>query len=118
VLEGVTQARAAAAGAHGPNEQIGAENVLTQALGRLFAVAEAYPQLKADANFRQLQEELTSTENKIGFARTNYNRSTASYNEGLLVFPSNIIAGMFGFQAMRLYEVDAAAERIAPTVQF
>lgn len=118
VLEGVTQARAAAAGAHGPNEQIGAENVLTQALGRLFAVAEAYPQLKADANFRQLQEELTSTENKIGFARTNYNRSTASYNEGLLVFPSNVIAGMFGFQAMRLYEVDTAAERTAPTVQF
>ena len=94
VLEGVTQARAAAAGAHGPNEQIGAENVLTQALGRLFAVAEAYPQLKADANFRQLQEELTSTENKIGFARTNYNRSTTSYNEGLLVFPSNLVAGM------------------------
>lgn len=118
VLEGVTQARAAAAGARGPNEQIGAENVLTQALGRLFAVAEAYPQLKADANFRQLQEELTSTENKIGFARTNYNRSTASYNEGLLVFPSNIIAGMFGFQAMRLYEVDTAAERNVPAVQF
>ncbi len=118
VLEGVTQARAAAAGAHGPNEQIGAENVLTQALGRLFAVAEAYPQLKADANFRQLQEELTSTENKIGFARTNYNRSTASYNEGLLVFPSNVIAGMFGFQAMRLYEVESAAERNVPAVQF
>jgi LemA protein len=118
VFERVTQARAAAAGARGPNEQIGAENVLTQALGRLFAVAEAYPQLKADANFRQLQEELTSTENKIGFARTNYNRSTAAYNEGLLVFPSNMVAGMFGFQALRLYEVDDAAERKVPTVQF
>jgi LemA protein len=118
VFERVTQARAAAAGARGPNEQIGAENVLTQALGRLFAVAEAYPQLKADANFRQLQEELTSTENKIGFARTNYNRSTAAYNEGLLVFPSNVVAGMFGFQALRLYEVDDAAERKVPTVQF
>jgi LemA protein len=118
VLEGVTQARAAAAGARGPNEQIGAENVLTQALGRLFAVAEAYPQLKADANFRQLQEELTSTENKVGFARTNYNRATASYNEGLLVFPSNVIAGMFGFQSMRLYEVEDAAQRQVPQVQF
>jgi len=118
VLEGVTQARAAAAGARGPDQQIGAENTLTQALGRLFAVAEAYPQLKADANFRQLQEELTSTENKIGFARTNYNRSTAQYNEGLVTFPSNVVAGMFGFQPMRLFEVENAAERAVPQVQF
>ncbi len=117
-FERVTKARAAAMGATNIDQQIAAEGQLTAALGRLFAVAEAYPELKANTNFLQLQEELTSTENKIGFARTNYNRNVAQFNESTLVFPANIVAGMFGFQQMKLYELDSADERKAPTVQF
>jgi LemA protein len=120
-LEAVTAARNAAAGAHGIAEQVGAENMLTQALGRLFAVSEAYPDLKANSNFLQLQEELTSTENKIGFSRQHYNRSVNGYNEATKVFPSNLIAGMFGFRELEFFELDpaeAAAARQAPKVEF
>lgn len=120
-LEAVTAARNQAMGAAGVGEQIGAENMLTQALGRLMAVSEAYPDLKANTNFLQLQEELTSTENKIGFARQHYNRSVNGYNEATKVFPSNIVAGMFGFSELEFFELDpaeAAAAKQAPKVEF
>ena len=120
-FEGVTQARAAAMGAEGVAAQAGAENMLTQALGKLFAVSEAYPDLKANQNFLSLQEELTSTENKIGFARQHYNRSVNGYNEATKVFPSNIVAGMFGFSELEFFELDpaeAAAAKQAPKVEF
>ncbi|MDZ4754374.1 MAG: LemA family protein [Phycisphaerae bacterium] len=118
VFENVATARSAAMGAQSIDQQIAAEGQLSAALGRLFAVAEAYPELKANQNFLALQEELTSTENKIGFARTNYNRNVAQFNEATLVFPANILAGMFGFQQMKLYELDSVDERKVPTVQF
>jgi LemA protein len=120
-LEAVTAARNQAVGAHGIAEQVGAENMLTQALGRLMAVSEAYPDLKANTNFLQLQEELTSTENKIGFSRQHYNRSVNTYNEATKVFPSNLIAGTFGFSELEFFELDAAeaaAVRQAPKVEF
>ena len=120
-LEAVTAARNQAVGAHGIAEQVGAENMLTQALGRLMAVSEAYPDLKANTNFLLLQEELTSTENKIGFSRQHYNRSVNTYNEATKVFPSNLIAGTFGFSELEFFELDAAeaaAVRQAPKVEF
>lgn len=117
-LEAVIQARNQAVSAKGVEAQAGAENVLTQALGRLFALAEAYPDLKANQNFAQLQEELTSTENKIGFARQHYNSSAAQLNEALAVFPKNIIGGMFGFKPRAYFEVDDPSHRNAPVVQF
>lgn len=120
-FEAVTNARSAAVGADGVAAQAGAENMLTQALGKMFAVAEAYPDLKANQNFIQLQEELTSTENKIGFARQHYNRSVNQFNEKTKTFPSNIIAGMFGFNDMNFFELDeaeAAAVKAAPKVEF
>ncbi|MFO0827413.1 MAG: LemA family protein [Phycisphaerales bacterium] len=118
VFENVSAARSAAMGAGSIDQKIAAEGQLSQALGRLFAVAEAYPELKANQNFMQLQEEITSTENKIGFARTNYNRNVAQFNEATLVFPANVVAGLFGFAQMKLYELDTPAERTPPTVQF
>ena len=120
-FDAVTQARAAAAGANGIAEQAGAENMLTQSLGKLFAVAEAYPDLKANTNFMQLQEELTSTENKIGFSRQHFNTQVRTFNEAIKVFPSNLVAGVFNFSTMDFFELDeaeAAAARVAPKVQF
>lgn len=120
-FDAVTQARAAAAGANGIAEQAGAENMLTQTLGKLFAVAEAYPDLKANTNFMQLQEELTSTENKIGFSRQHFNTQVRTFNEAIKVFPSNLVAGVFNFSTMDFFELDeaeAAAARVAPKVQF
>ena len=120
-FDAVTQARAAAVGANGIAEQAGAENMLTQALGKMFAVAEAYPDLKANTNFLNLQEELTSTENKIGFARQHFNRSVNQFNEAIKTFPSNIIAGSFGFKEMDFFELDeaeAAQVKQAPKVEF
>lgn len=120
-FEEVTKARAAAVNAQGVADQAGAENMLTQALGRLFAVAEAYPDLKANTNFMQLQEELTSTENKIGFSRQHFNKTVNQFNEAIKIFPSNIVAGMFDFKTMDFFELDeaeAAAVREVPKVQF
>ena len=119
-LENVTKARTMAAGVSGtgPSQQIPAENVLTQALGKLFAVAEAYPNLKANENFMALQEELTSTENKISFARQFYNDTVMRFNNKIQMFPSNIFAGMFNFQASTFFETEDAAEREAPQVKF
>ena len=117
-LENVVQARDSAAAASGVAQSGQVEGMLSSALGRLMAVAEAYPDLKANQNFLQLQEELTSTENKIGFARTNYNRMTANYNERLQAIPSNIIAGMFNFQKRDLFEIEDPAARNVPEVKF
>jgi LemA protein len=117
-LEAVIAARNQAASAKTVAEHSQTEGMLTQALGRLFALAEAYPQLKADTNFRQLQEELVSTENKVGFSRQNYNRNVSQYNEALVVFPSNIVAGMFNFARMDFFEVTDEVQREAPKVAF
>ena len=117
-LENVIQARNQAASADGPAASGQAEGMLSAALGKLFALSEAYPDLKANQNFLQLQEELTSTENKIGFARTHYNRTTANYNERLQTVPTNIVAGMFSFQKRDLFELEDAGERQVPQVQF
>jgi LemA protein len=96
----------------------GAENALTGALGRLFAVAEAYPDLKANQNMMQLSEELTATENKVAFARQAYNDSVMSYNNSREVFPNSIIANMFAFQPAQLLEIEAPEKRAAPQVKF
>jgi LemA protein len=96
----------------------GAENMLTQTLGRLFAVAEAYPDLKANQNMMQLSEELTSTENRVAFARQAYNDAVMSYNNRREVFPSSIFAGMFGFEPAALFEIEDPQQRQAPQVKF
>jgi len=116
-LTAVTNARAAAidAGSQGPEAQAQAENMLTDTLKSLFAVAEAYPDLKANQNVMQLQEELTSTENKIAFARQFYNDSVLTFNNKVQTFPSNLIAGMFNFTTRQFFEAPEA-ERAVPTV--
>ena len=91
---------------------------MTGALGRLFAVAEAYPDLKANQNMLALQEELSSTENKIAFARQAYNDAVMGYNTQREVFPTTVIASMFNFQEANLFEVEQPAEREAPKVSF
>lgn len=108
-FESVTQARNMAINAQTVKEQGEAENMLTGALKSLFAVAEAYPDLKANQNFLSLQEELTNTEGKISYARQFYNDSAMSFNTAIQSFPSNIIAGMFGFTARDYFEIEAAA---------
>ena len=106
VLESVTQARAAAINAEGPADQAKAENMITGALKSLFAVAEAYPDLKANENFAQLQEELSSTEGRIAYARQFYNDAVQSYNTKIQTVPSNLIAGPFGFKEREYFEAD------------
>ncbi len=120
-LERVIQARGAAMNAQGVAAHAQAENQLTGALKSLFALSEAYPDLKATQNFRDLQEELTATENRIGFSRQHYNDVVGQYNTKLQTFPSNMIAGMFGFKPVEFFQLDAAeaaAIRKAPKVQF
>ncbi len=117
-LENVIKARQQAIDASGVQQQARAENVLSGALRQLFALSESYPDLKANTNFAQLQEELTSTENKIGFSRQHYNRSAAQYNEALAVFPANVIGGMFGFKSIDYFELDDDAQRAVPKVEF
>lgn len=97
---------------------MGAESGLSSALGRLFAVVEAYPDLKADKNMAQLSEELTSTENKISFARQHYNDSVMLYNTKREVFPNVIVANMFSFNEAPLFEITEEAEKAAPEVSF
>jgi LemA protein len=94
------------------------ENALTSSLRSLFALAEAYPQLKANENFLSLQEELASTENKIGFARQYYNDAAMRYKNRVEVFPSNIVANMFAFQPEAFFQVDVVEEKMAPKVKF
>jgi LemA protein len=119
VLESVTQARQQAIEA-GSNVQAraGAENVLTQAMRSLFAVAEAYPDLKANTTMLALQEELSSTENRIAFARQFYNDSVQEYDTTLESFPSSLIGRTFGFQPATSFELEDPAERAVPQVQF
>jgi len=96
----------------------GAESGLSGALGRLFAVAEAYPDLKANQNMMQLSEELTSTENKISFARQAYNDSVMAYNTKREIFPSSIVAGIFNFAAAEMFQIENPGEKEAPKVSF
>lgn len=117
-FEEVTAARARAISTTGPADLAEAENGLTQALGRLLAISENYPQLKADANFRQLQEELAHTENMVAGSRGHYNASVRAYDELRQVFPSSIIAGMFNFEAREYFEVETLEVRGAPSVSF
>lgn len=118
-LEAVTQARAAVSNAGGDMAaRMAAEGGLSGALGKLFAVAESYPDLKASTNFLALQEELTSTENKISFARQFYNETVLNFNNKVQMFPGNIIAGMFNFVAEQFFELDDEAAREAPKVDF
>jgi LemA protein len=115
-LQKVIQARNAAITATGVADAAAKENVLTGALGKLFALAESYPALKSNENIRQLQEELSSTENKVGFARQFYNDIATSFNTAQQVFPGNVVASMFRFQPAELFEIQEAAERAVPTV--
>jgi len=115
-LETVIAARNAAVGASGVADAAAKEQALTGALSRLFALAENYPTLKANENVRQLQEELSSTENKISFARQFYNDIATAFNTAQQVFPGNIIAGIFQFRPAELFEITEAAERSVPKV--
>ncbi|MBN1692779.1 MAG: LemA family protein [Dehalococcoidales bacterium] len=119
-LEAVTNARnlAQKASSAGAAERGKLEGALGAALGRLLAVAEAYPDLKANQNFLALQEELTSTENKISFSRQYYNDSVLKFNNKIQMFPSNVIAGMFSFKIGEFFEVTVAAEKEPPKVSF
>lgn len=115
-LEKVIQARSAAMGARSPHDVMSAESALTDALGRLFVVVESYPDLKSHQNVLQLQEELASTENKITFARQLYNDLATQFNTTQEQFPTNLVAGPFGFRQAELWEITAAAERETPQV--
>lgn len=118
-FEEVTAARAgAAAPGQSPAQQAESENILTQAIGRLFAVAEAYPQLQASTQFQQLQLELTSTEDRIASARRYYNANVRTFNTAIQSVPSNIIAGMFHFKTAEYFELENQEARQAPTVSF
>lgn len=117
-LEAVTNARAAVSGASNMDQRLAAEGGLTSALGRLFAVSENYPDLKASTNFLSLQEELASTENKISFARQFYNETVMQMNNKVQMFPGNIVAGMFNFQNEKFFEVTDEQQREAPKVDF
>ncbi|MGV8082372.1 MAG: LemA family protein [Coriobacteriia bacterium] len=117
VFERVTAARSAAMGAQGVEQRAEAENMLTGALKTLFAVAEAYPELKANTNFLQLQDQLADTENKIAYSRQFYNDTVMTYNTATQTFPNNVLAGMFGFKAREYFEAEPAVTE-APTVAF
>ena len=117
VLENVTAARARLMAAGTPGEAVAADNMLTQALGKLFAVAEAYPDLKANQNFLQLQDELTHTENKVGFARQHYNDSVLSFNNTIETFPNSLVAGPMGRKERKMLEIPAP-DREVPRVAF
>lgn len=118
VFENVTKARAALMGANNPAEASQADNQLTGALKTLFAVAEAYPELKAQEGFTKLQSELSDTEDKIAYSRQFYNSVVRDFNQKLVVFPSNLIAQMFGFSAEPFFEVKSEAEREPVKVSF
>jgi LemA protein len=120
VLDEVTQARAAATTATGLDGKIAAENALSASLGRLMAVAEAYPDLKANTNFMQLQGELSDIENKLAAARRFFNNSVGEYNGSIQAFPAVLFAGAFGFQAKEFFDLgaDRAAASTAPQVKF
>jgi LemA protein len=119
-LDEVTQARTTAVAAQGPAQQAAAENMLTGALGRLMAVAEAYPDLKANANFQQLQAELSDLENKIAASRRFFNNAVQEYNTGIQRFPAALFAGSFGFAPKTFFDLgdERATVGEAPSVKF
>ena len=115
-LTAVMEARAKALGATGPADAAQKEGQLSQALGRLLAVAENYPALKSNENVKMLQEELSATENKVGFARQFYNDIATKFNTAQQVFPTNVFANMLGFKPAELFEITEQADREVPTV--
>ena len=117
-FEAITQARSQAMGAKTVSEASKAEGALGEALSKFMLVVENYPDLKANQNFLSLQEELSSTENRIAFARQSYNDQVLFFNNKIQMFPSNIIAGMFGFGKRDFFEIEIAAEREVPKVSF
>lgn len=117
-FEAITEARSKAMGANNVADAAKAEGHLADALSKFMLVVENYPDLKANQNFLSLQEELSSTENKIAFARQSYNDQVLFFNNKIEMFPSNIIAGMFSFTKRDFFEVETAAEREAPKVSF
>jgi LemA protein len=117
-LENITAARSRAMSAETIADKGRAEGELNAAMSKFFLVVENYPDLKANQNFLALQEELTSTENKIAFSRQAYNDQVLYYNNKIQMFPSNVIAGMFGFQQSEFFEVEDKGEREAPKVSF
>lgn len=117
-LERVIKARQAGIDASTVKDQAAAENMITGALRQLFALSEAYPNLKANENFLALQEELSSTENKISFSRQYYNDTVQTFNTRQEMFPANLVASMLGFQPAEFFEIELAAEREAPKVKF
>ena len=116
-LEEVTQARTAVMNAPTPEGKMQADGILTGALKNLFAVAEAYPDLKANANFQQLQAELSNTEDKISYMRQSYNDTVMKFNTAIQTFPAVLLAGMMGFKQRDSFDATAGAE-VAPKVQF
>jgi LemA protein len=117
-FEAVTQARARAQQAGNPAEAAQAEGILGAALGRLFAVAEAYPELQADENFRQLQTELSETENRVAVSRQVYNDTVLTFNNTVQTFPGLVLAGPFGFTIREFFEVEEEGQREPPVVDF
>ena len=117
-LENITKARNLAQNASGVGDQGKAESQLTQAMSAFYVVVENYPDLKANENFLALQEELTSTENKIGFSRQFYNDETMQFNNKIEMFPSNIVANNFGFKQAEFFEIEEPTEREVPKVSF
>lgn len=117
-LQNITEARSRAMSAEGVGEKAKAEGVLSGAMGKFFLVVENYPDLKANQNFLALQEELTSTENKIAFARQNYNDQVLFLNNKIQMFPSNVVAGMFNFKQEEFFELEVKEEKEAPKVSF
>ncbi len=117
-FKAITAARAGALGAKNVKDAAAAEGVLGQALSQFLLTVENYPDLKANQNFLALQEELSSTENKISFSRQNYNDQVLTYNNKIQMFPSNILAGMFNFTRRDFFEIEDAAEREVPKVSF
>jgi LemA protein len=117
-LENVVRARQVAIDAKTVKDQAAAENMLTSTLRSLFAVSEAYPDLKADQNMARLQEELRGTENKISFSRQFYNDEVMKLNTRLETFPTNAVAGMFNFAKREFFEIELAEERAVPKVSF
>jgi LemA protein len=117
-LSAVTEARSRAMGAGTVHDKGAAEAQLSGAISKFMLVVENYPDLKANQNFLALQEELTSTENKISFARQAYNDAVLFFNNKIEMFPSNVIAGMFNFRPQEFFEIEEPAQREAPKVQF
>lgn len=117
VIANITQARAQMGSARTPEEQAVANDALTGALSRLLVVVENYPNLKADANFRQLMDELAGTENRLAVAREDYNNEVQQFNKHVKRFPGNLMAGMFGFEQKEYFKAAAGADK-APSIDF